>query len=655
MEQLGRTIIRLDKTWRFQIDPEAEGITMGWDKTGLPSPEAVTVPHTWNVQPETENYRGHAWYELRCTVPELPPGGRVWFDFEAVYRDCIIWINGERAGSHLNSGYTSFRIEATGLLKARQENLLVISVDNGNSETALPKGNSFDWADDGGMIRGVTLNITGEAAIDVIQIEATPRFPDPEQPRACGRLRGSVTLHKALQTAAKEVRLELVLQQQGRTIWEGAQAAGYPCTVIPFPEAEIEGIELWHFDHPHLYELNVRIIADGELQDSLTRNIGFREFRAEGSRFLLNGEPVRLTGVEWMPGSHPDSGMAETLEDIKRVLTQMKQANCVFTRFHWQQSEQLLEWCDRYGILVQEEVPLWQQPAEPGAETLPLIKQQLSEMISRHNHHPSVIAWGVGNELDGQSPKTMQYVQEIRAYIKELDPVRTVNYVSNTVHLEPSLDATGAGDIIMWNDYIGTWHGEFDMDETVRKLIAAHPDKPIVVSEFGLCEPVYSGGDARRSEQMVEKMDIYRKVEQIAGMIYFNLNDYRTQMGEEGEGRMRQRVHGVTDLYGAEKPSYQLLREVSSPVTLEIVHQSSSDELLCRIKCSDGLPSYTIDGYKLILSAEEGSWERQIDIPVLSPGEQADLVVPAMDIPRSIRAAVRRPTGFDVLEQRVEL
>ncbi|MNW35395.1 Beta-galactosidase [compost metagenome] len=655
MEQLGRTIILLDKPWGFQIDPEAVGLKMGWTTTGLPSPEAVTVPHTWNVRPETENYRGLGWYEIRFKAPELPLGSRVWFDFEAVYRDAVIWINGEQAGSHLNSGYTPFRIEATRFIKTGEENLLMISVDNGNSEVALPQGNSFDWADDGGIIRDVTMIITGEAAIDAVSIEATPLFPCAEHPDVAGKIIGSVTLHNALQNREHEIMLELVLQQQGQTIWTGRQIADYPCSSIPFPDIKIEGIELWHFDHPHLYELNIRITAGNQLQDKITRSIGFREFKAEGSRFLLNGEPIRLTGVEWMPGSHPDTGMAESIDDIKRVLRQLKQANCVFTRFHWQQSEQLLEWCDRYGILVQEEVPLWQQPAEPGDETIPLVQQQLFEMISRHNHHPSVIAWGVGNELDGQSTQTMRYVHEIKAYIKTLDSARMVNYVSNTVHLEPSLDVTGAGDAIMWNDYIGTWHGDYDMDETVQRLIAAHPDKPIVVSEFGLCEPLYPGGDKRRQEQMVEKINIYQKYNNIAGIIYFNLNDYRTQMGEEGEGRLRQRVHGVTDLYGTEKQSYRLLQEISAPVTLEVVHQKSNNELLCRVICSNQLPSYTVDGYKLYLANEEGDWEQCFDIPDLSPGERVDIIVATLNIPRRIQAVVRRPTGFDVLNQWIEI
>lgn len=654
MEQWGRTTLQLDQPWGFRTDPEAEGLLMGWATKGLPEPKTVSVPHTWNIEPETENYRGLSWYEYRFQVPELPQSGRVWLDFEAVYRDAVIWVNGVPAGSHLNSGYTAFRLEISRYIKSG-DNLLVVSVDNSNSAAALPKDNSFDWADDGGIIREVAMIYSGEVAIESLSIQAAPIFPEQGQPEVSGKLSGVVKLQPAVQTAEQEIHLEMVVQRKGKTVWAGTHKANYPCLGIPLPEILLTNIDLWHFDHPYLYELTVRVIANGQVQDEVVKSFGFREFAADGTRFLLNREPVRLTGVEWMPGSHPHKGMAESEEDIKRLLKQLKQANCVLTRFHWQQSERLLTWCDRYGILVQEEVPLWQQPAEPGNATIPLVRQQLREMISRHNHHPSVIAWGVGNELDGQSPQTVQFVREMKDFIKPLDASRMVNYVSNTVHFDPSADATGAGDVIMWNDYIGTWHGEHDMDETVNRLIEAHPDKPIVVSEFGLCEPLYTGGDVRRQAQMLEKMSYYRKYPNIAGMIYFNLNDYRTQMGEEGEGRLRQRVHGVTDIYGVEKQSYRLLREVSAPVTLELLQRESDNRIVFRVTCQDHLPSYSITGYRLHLESSAGEWEQYADIPTLAPGEYTDISLPVQGIPQKMKATVYRPTGFDVLEQWIEI
>ncbi|WP_431088826.1 sugar-binding domain-containing protein [Paenibacillus sp. 8b26] len=209
-----------------------------------------------------EEYRGLGWYEYRFETPDLHAGNRVWLHFEVVYRDATIWINGVEAGSHRNSGYTAFHVEVTPYLKAG-ENLLVVAVDNRNSDIALPKANSFDWADDGGIIRNVTMVVTGEAAINYVNLEAVPVLAVSEQSAPSGTIKGSITLHEALNIDVNQVELELFLKQEGLTVWSGQQIAAYPCTSIPLPEICLDDVNLWHFDHPNLYEMTIRTIFDG--------------------------------------------------------------------------------------------------------------------------------------------------------------------------------------------------------------------------------------------------------------------------------------------------------------------------------------------------------------------------------------------------------
>lgn len=99
--------------------------------------------------------------------------------------------------------------------------------------------------------------------------------------------------------------------------------------------------------------------------DCVDVTVGFRSLTVRNGQFVLNGETVELVGTEWMPGSDPRIGNAETKEDIARWLTLLKGCNCIFTRVHWQQDDAFFDWCDRHGMLVQEEVPLWGQPKEP--------------------------------------------------------------------------------------------------------------------------------------------------------------------------------------------------------------------------------------------------------------------------------------------------
>jgi len=126
------------------------------------------------------------------------------------------------------------------------------------------------------------------------------------------------------------------------------------------------------------------------------------------------------------------------------------------------------------------------------------------EMIHRHYNHPCIYAWGIGNEVNGQSTVTVRYFEKLKSLVHGLDDTRFINYVSNTVHENPAQDATGIGDMIMWNDYIGTWHGELDRPEVIQNMTRNLPNKPLVVAEYGLCEPAFNGGDERRTQILVE-------------------------------------------------------------------------------------------------------------------------------------------------------
>lgn len=97
----------------------------------------------------------------------------------------------------------------------------------------------------------------------------------------------------------------------------------------------------WHFDHPALYDFEVSVMEGKSAGDICSGYIGFRTFRIEGNRFVLNGEPVRLPGIETMPGSNPDYGMAEPLEYIHATASMLKDLNATIIRFHWVQGDDI--------------------------------------------------------------------------------------------------------------------------------------------------------------------------------------------------------------------------------------------------------------------------------------------------------------------------
>ncbi|MEN1986245.1 glycoside hydrolase family 2 protein [Paenibacillus hubeiensis] len=647
----GRLNIPLEESWTFQADPKNEGLKLKWHEHGPSMGENIQIPHTWNVQKGLQEFRGTGWYSRTFFAPPEWEGRLLRLQFDAVYRDAVVWINGQKVGEHADSGYTSFVLDISSAIIFGENNRIVVSANNENSQTALPVGNSFDWADDGGIIRGVSLIVSGRAAIDYAKIQAVPVFNE-ERDRGCspyGLLSGEIHLWESGEANSTSLRLVVTAaSEDGAQIseqWEMFSNEGF----LRFKNIKVESPKLWHFDHPHLYKVDLALYSGDILSDEVSIEVGFREIRSEGSTLLLNREPVRLMGVEWMPGSHPDRGMAETSSQLEEMLRHIKEANCVITRFHWQQDRKLLEWCDRNGLLVQEEIPHWQTPHDPDDEWLQTSMQHAREMIHRHYNHPCIYAWGLGNEVNGQSAVTLRYFEQLKTLVRELDDTRFMNYVSNTVHENPSQDATGVGDVIMWNDYIGTWHGDLDRPAVIRTITEAHKDKPVIVAEYGLCEPAYEGGDERRKQILTDNTTEYRKHPGIAALIYFSLNDYRTQMGEAGEGMLRQRVHGSMTLDGTPKPSYEALRQLASPIRVAVNLENGAGKVAVTIETSDDIPSYRTSGYTLRLIDAHGDFYEQ-EIPELEPGERC--VLHFMGIPQTrwddIRLHVERPTGFSV-------
>ncbi|WP_340402022.1 glycoside hydrolase family 2 TIM barrel-domain containing protein [Paenibacillus sp. FSL H8-0079] len=647
-----RTLVSLEESWLFQADTENQGMELQWYEQGPPLGEIVKIPHTWNVQNGLEEFRGTGWYSHNVYAPPAWEGKLLRLQFDAVYRDAVVWVNGNRVGEHTQSGYTPFVIEISDTVIFDATNRIVVSVNNENSQTALPMGNSFDWADDGGIIRGVSLLVSGRTAIDYSKLQAVPYFTDDMDGTHApyGMLSGEICLwEQARESECKSIKLKVIISYKEDMLtsneWEMSGDEG----VLRFQDIKVEHLKLWHFDHPHLYAVTIALYSDGVLTDEVCTAVGFREIRTEGNTLLLNREPVRLMGGEWMPGSNPMSGMAESVAQLEEMLHHMKHANCVITRFHWQQDSKLLEWCDRNGLLVQEEIPHWQTPLDPDDEWLNISMQHAQEMIHRHYNHPCIYAWGIGNEVNGQSTVTVRYFEKLKSLVQGLDYTRFINYVSNTVHENPAQDATSVGDIVMWNDYIGTWHGELDRPEVIRNMTMNLPNKPLVVAEYGLCEPAFEGGDERRTQILVENTREYRKHPAIAALIYFSLNDYRTQMGEEGEGRLRQRVHGSMSLDGTPKPSYEALRRLASPINLNVELVKEKAQVVVTVENRNDIPCYRISGYTIKLVNPHGYCITE-HIPDLSPGEQHMFYFNDISENRwnELVLDIIRPTGFSV-------
>lgn len=598
----------------------------------------VTVPHTWNVEEGLYDYAGKGWYTCQLTMPAIEEGHRSWLEFGAVYHDAWVYVNGVLAGKHLHSGYSSFTVEITDHLREGANQILVYA-DNSFSEEMLPYKRSFDWANDGGMIRSVYLYETGMGRIAGIRTVCEPILTQTGK-RQCG---GSALWGLDLEIdGRKGEEDDFCLQWK---LWDGETASAVlahgTARVAPgenrIVRQILDNVAYWHFDSPRRYALELELFRNGVWQDRCEIKVGFRKTEVCSEQLLLNGEPVRLCGTEWMPGSDPAFGMAEPTEQLYKMLNILRDTNCVYTRFHWQQSEEVYEWCDANGMLVQEEIPFWgPDPASAGETQWEIFAQQIQEMVRAKRNHPCLIAWGVGNELTAQDPDTIRYIKRAVGYTRKLDSSRLVNYVSNSYFDAPQKDGVQYGDIMMLNEYTGIWIPDHEAGEVLERVCRDNPCKPIVISEFGLCEPAFSGGDVRRTQVFAEKMEIYRRFPEIVGTIYFCLNDYRTQIGEEGEGAEKRRVHGSTDLKGRPKDSYWKVREECAPCSVDL------EENVCLIHCREDLPCYAMENYQVLLEGADSTERKEIDM--LGPGETLRLEMQGLE-KVTISNATGRETG----------
>jgi beta-galactosidase len=647
--------------WWFRTDPGNVGEPLRWYVTDDSAAwREVRVPHTWQIEPGFEDYRGAAWYWRTFEAPSEWRNSAVRIEFEAVFHTAKIWLNGELAGEHIRKGYTAFVVESTHLLRWGQPNIIAVRVDNAFDEHMVPRGHSSDWAHDGGIYRPAQLLITPKIFVERVDVEALPDLVS-----GSGKL--TVTAHLKNTTSRSWVggtTFRVVDHETGQAVLAGSNPAAISvksgATQTPKFEATLPNAKLWHFDQPNLYQL-IFTIAGGQENHQVRTTFGFRKLETKGSAFYLNNERVRLMGVERMAGSNPEFGMAEPDEWITHDHDDVKNLNCVFTRVHWPQDKRVLDYCDRHGLLIQSEIPTWGYDtftgmgAEPDADILQNALEQLREMIARDRNHPSIVAWGLCNEIGGQNPPAYQFAKHMLEEAKKLDPHRLCSYASNSLNETPEQDAAGLMDFIETNEYFGSWApGSTEaLAQHLDRLHAAFPGKPLVISEYGYCACTEDRpeGDDHRIEILRSHDATIRSRDFVAGAIFFCYNDYRTHVGDRGTGALKQRVHGVVNIFGERKASYDVLREQCSPVE-SITVENRLNVFQLKVKARHDVPMYTLRGYRL-----RGIMYGQGDIPV----EQKVIALPEIDsgaevaialtfsesvVPRDVKFDVLRPAGF---------
>lgn len=486
-----RMVFDLNGVWDFCLmDGEAKG-----EIVPMPVPSSYNDLYTGRG---FADHVGNLYYRRKFTVSSRMLEKRLFLRFGSVTHKAEVWLNGTCLGKH-SGGFLPFSFEITETAIAGENELEVI-VNNIVDETTLPAGRmvhqkfpglpeeihnlpNFDFYNYSGIMRPVCLYTAPESYIEDISIY--------------GKMDGSFYWDvKANGEGTVSVRL---LDAAGNEV---AAGEGFKGT------GQIDQVQLWEPGHPVLYSLEVTLTgSDGE-KDTYTEVFGFREVSIRDCRIHLNGKPVYLKGF----GKHEDSpvhgrgfDMAYNVKDIG--LLKWIGANS-FRTSHYPYCEEMLQLCDREGILVIDEAPAVGLNAgftatgllggNPNGtwklfKTAEHHRQVLRDMVQRDKNHPCVIIWSVANEPASQEDGAKEYFEPLLNLVRELDeqkrPATLVTYEgSNPV----SCKVAEICDLLIINRYRGWYDTEGNLRGAAAllkdELEGFHkrcPDKPIMLGEYG--------------------------------------------------------------------------------------------------------------------------------------------------------------------------
>ena len=432
---------RLNEGWQFvRMDLGSIWEAVRPFKAGNPEDvpiwTEVTLPHCYNaedaVDPDVNYYEGPAWYKTTLQLDNPYENGRTLLEFEGAGQAVQVYVYTTLVASHVG-GYDSWNVDITDAAKAFLESPdaerfkgkvpLSIRCDNTRDTERIPSDLS-DFNLYGGIYR--YLNLVYLPPVSVSQIHVRTSL-DEKKKQGLVRIEGTFYDPCHLGDAEAEVTVkDAAGQVVARQTLHGL-ATDVPSVLAEF---SVKKPRLWDVDDPYLYECEVRLTAGGQ-SSTATETFGFREFRFEEyGPFFLNGRRLLLRGTH-RHEDHAGVGAAMTEEQMVAEMQLMKSMGVNFIRLgHYQQSEIILNLCDRLGILVWEEIP-WCRGGLGGDRYKGQARQMLSNMIAQHFNHPAVIIWGLGNENDWPNDfpefdkeKIRAFMSELNALSHELDPER---------------------------------------------------------------------------------------------------------------------------------------------------------------------------------------------------------------------------------------
>jgi beta-galactosidase len=635
--------ISLNGNWNFKADYYNKGEHEGWYKNSfnVMGWNQMQVPGNWDLHNEFANYAGKGWYRIDFETPSNISGKIVRLNFESVGIDYKVWLNGLQIGN-ITGGYFPTDFNISDKLQKTGKNYLVVCADN-----SFKSGAYWSW---GGIRRSVSLILNKPVFISSTKIIASPDFVN-----GTAAISAEIAISN-VKSSRQNILLEYELHFKGQLIKKGVETIQLTGNRLQWGNIKIsiakELVKLWHFDFPNLYSLRIKLIKSNEPMHVIDERFGIRKTEIVNGQFLLNGEPIRAMGLNWVADDRL-TGNTLPVDVYKRDIDNMKSLGSNLTRLsHLPLPKEVYDYLDEKGMLIIAEIPLWGTTALANPLN-PISKTWMRQLVGNHFNHPSIIGWCVGNEIGDKTKnlQVMEYAQKAIQFVKDsLDNSRLVVLVSHTANYQKT-DPSQFGDFVPYNTY-GSWG--FNVD----KVHEYQPDKIVFVSEFG---NNLIGEDLNSAIGNFPKMlQEFRGKKYVFGASLWTYNDYRSFHRSPNltwDSKVSQnRDWGVVDGYGNKKRAYEIIRKEFAPLKsmfVSIENKTVKVSLLPRGILD--LPAFNLRNYKLVYEVkylDKQSFEKQeLLLELIKPGDaEIHQSFAISGIPLIQKISILNPTGYQVMD-----
>ncbi len=490
-----RQIYNFNKKWAFSKEATSIPETM---------PEKwywVDLPHTWNnidgQDGGNDYYRGTCYYANKLNKIDLPEADKYYLEFQGANASADVYVNGKKLAHH-DGGYSTWRVDITEVLE--QENLVVVALENSVNEVVYPQVADFTFY--GGLYRDVNVIAVNESHFDLEYYGGPGIMVTPIVEGKDAKVEVKVFVKEAKEN---QTLVYTIKEQDGTVIGEETTASNVSGIVATIPD-----VHLWHgTKDPYLYTVEVKLVEGEEVLDNVSARFGCRTFEINPEKgFILNGESYPLRGVS-RHQDHKAIGNAilrENHEEDMDLICEMG-ANTIRLA-HYQHDQYFYDLCDERGMVVWAEIPYISKHMPTGRENT---ISQMKELIAQNYNHPSIVVWGLSNEITMTETDRDDLVENhkiLNDLVHEMDPTRktVIAAVSMCEIDHPYIQIP---DVVSYNHYFGWYGGDTSMNGPwFDNFHKTYPNIPIGCSEYG-CEALNWHTSEPRQGDYTEEYQAY--------------------------------------------------------------------------------------------------------------------------------------------------